>query len=140
MDRVDLLIFLGISGVMLTGITHAAPQWHTDQAAFNAALPGVSTTVDFDSATADALIPSGGSVDGITFSYALDGTSLKVSAATGNSYSTTSGGQFLGSDEADILQDGDTFTLSFSPGSAIGLFFISNDVLEDNDISLSAGG
>lgn|GEM_PF-2704466 len=79
-------------------------------------------------------------MDGITFSYALEGTQLKISTATSNSYSTTSESQFLGSDDADIFQDGDTITLSFSPVSAIGLYLISNDALENNDISLNAGG
>jgi len=133
-------LFLGLVGLMLSGIAQSTPQWYTDQAAFSAALPGISTTVDFDSATADALIPSGSSVDGITFSYALDGTKLKVSTQSSNNYSTTSGSQFLGSDDADIFQDGDTITLLFAPVSAIGLYLISNDALEDNDISLNAGG
>jgi len=140
MERHILVIVLGIVGVLLFGMTHATPQLYTDQTAFNAALPGVSTTVDFDNVAADTLIPSGGSVGGITFSYALDGANLKVSSETSNSYSTTSGGLFLGSDDADILQDGDTITLSFSSVSAIGLYFLSSDALENDDISLSAGG
>jgi hypothetical protein len=132
-------IILAIAGCLLSGLVQAAPQVYTDQATFVAALPGASSTVDFDSATADSLIPSGSALSGIAFSYALDGVQLKVSTTSGG-YSTTSGSQFLGSDDADILQDGDTLTLSFSPLNAIGLYVISNDVLEDNDLGLTVGG
>ncbi|MDP6414115.1 MAG: hypothetical protein QGG54_03660 [Gammaproteobacteria bacterium] len=135
-----LTIVQAIAGVMLSGNVYTAPLLYIDQEAFSVALPGIPTTVNFDSATADIMIPSGSSVDGITFSYALDGVKLKVSTESGSSYSMTSSGQFLGSDDADILQDGDTIILSFSPISAIGLFMLSNDALDNDDILLSAGG
>jgi hypothetical protein len=134
----DRRILLSIAGVLLAGLAQAAPQAYTDQATFIAALPGASTTLDFDSAAADSLIPSGSALSGITFSYALDGVQLKVSTTSGG-YSTTSGSQFLGTDDADILQDGDALTLSFGAVNAIGLYIISNDVLEDNDLVLIAG-
>ena len=107
---------------------------------FLAALPGSPTTVDFDTTTADALIPSGSALGGITFGYSFGGVSLKVSTVSGSSYSTTSSPHFLGTDDADISQDGDTISLSFSAVSAISLYVISNDALEDNDLRLSAGG
>jgi hypothetical protein len=132
-------IHLAVAGLLLVGLARATPQIYTDQATYIAALPGASTTLDFDSATADSLIPSASALDGITFGYALDGVQLKVSTS-GGGYSTTSGAQFLGSDDAHILQDGDALTLSFAAVNAIGLYVISNDVLEDNDISLTAGG
>ena len=78
-------------------------------------------------------------VDGVIFGYSLDGVQLKVSSVS-SGYSTTSGVQFLGSDDADILQDGDSLTLSFADVHAIGFYVISNDVLEDNDLKLTAGG
>jgi hypothetical protein len=135
----DRRIPLSIAGVLLAGLAQAAPQAYTDQSTFIAALPGASTTLDFDSAPADSLIPSASALSGITFSYALDGVQLKVST-TSSGYSTTSGSQFLGTDDADILQDGDSLTLSFGAVNAIGLYVISNDVLEDNDLVLNAGG
>jgi hypothetical protein len=135
----DRRIPLSIAGVLLAGLAQAAPQAYTDQSTFIAALPGASTTLDFDSAPADSLIPSASALSGITFSYALDGVQLKVST-TSSGYSTTSGSQFLGTDDADILQDGDSLTLSFGAVNAIGLYVISNDVLEDNDLTLTAGG
>jgi hypothetical protein len=132
-------IHLAVAGLLLVGLAQATPQTYTDQATYIAALPGASITLNFDSATADSLIPSASALDGITFGYALDGVQLKVSTS-GGGYSTTSGAQFLGSDDAHILQDGDALTLSFAAIHAIGLYVISNDVLEDNDISLTAGG
>ena len=124
---------------MLAGIAQAAPQIYTDQATFIAALPGAYTTLNFDSAIAESAIPSASALGGVTFGYSLDGVQLKVSSVS-SGYSTTSGAQFLGSDDAEILQDGDALTLSFAAVNAIGVHVISNDVLEDNDISLTAGG
>jgi hypothetical protein len=132
-------IRLTISGIMLASIAQAAPQIYTDQATFIAALPGTYTTLNFDSATAESVIPSASALGGVTFGYSLDGVQLKVSSVS-SGYSTTSGAQFLGSDDAEILQDGDALTLSFAAVNAIGVHLISNDVLEDNDISLTAGG
>ena len=140
MERNVYLILIGLVGMMLFDLAWSAPQSYTDQTAFSAALPGTAITVDFDSALADALILSGESIDGITFNYALEGVALKISSQSGTGYSTTSSTQFLGSDDADILQDGDEITLSFLPVSAIGLFLLSKDALEDDDISLTGGG
>jgi hypothetical protein len=134
----NLLAVLAVG--LLAGLAQAAPQDYTDRPTFDAALPGASTTLDFDGATANSLIPSGNAVGGITFTYALDGVSLKVSTESGSSYSTTSSAHFLGTDDADILQDGDTITLTFAPVSAIGLYVISNDTMQNNDVTLSAGG
>jgi hypothetical protein len=136
----DHSILVPIIGVLLSGLVHATPTAYTQRAVFDAALSGTPAILDFDSATANALIPSGGALDGITFAYAFGGVSLKVATEPDSSYSTTSSAQFLGTDDADILQDGDSLTLSFGPARAIGLYVISNDALADNDLSLSAGG
>ncbi len=58
--------------------SRASPITYTDSAAFLAALPGPATTVDFDSLASGTLIPSGGSVDGITFSYDFGGVQMAV--------------------------------------------------------------
>ena len=90
--------------------------------------PGhLSRSLTFDSATPDVQsFRTGSGLGGILFSYSLDGIQLKVST-TASSYSTTSGTQFLGSDDADILQDGDNLTIAFLPVNALGLYIISND-------------
>jgi hypothetical protein len=128
-----------MSLVVTANFAAAAPAVFTDQATFIAALPGTLTTLNFDSATANDLIPSGNALGGITFGYDLGGVSLKVSTEGESSYSSTSSSHFLGTDDADILQDGDNLSLSFGSISAIGLFVISNDAMADNDITLSAG-
>ncbi len=58
--------------------SHAIPVTYADSAAFLAALPGPATTVDFDSLASGTLVPSGGSVDGITFSYDFGGVQMAV--------------------------------------------------------------
>lgn len=113
---------------------------YTDQAAFSSALPVASTIANFDGTTADTLVPSGTAIDGITFAYDFGGISLKVATTATAGYSTTSGAHFLGTDDADILQDGDDILLSFPSSSAIGLYIISNDELLENDVTLAAGG
>jgi hypothetical protein len=39
-----------------------------------------------------------------------------------------------------MLHDGDDFSMSFAPVSAIGLFFITADPLLDGDLKMAAGG
>ena len=140
MGRFTQIALLLLAGWLLPGYAAATPVGYTDQAAFSAALPGEATMVDFDSQSADYLIPSGSSVDGMTFTYALDGVALKVSSESGSTYSTTSPGNFLGTDDADLLQDGDVISLSFAPVNALGFYVISKDSMENGDVSLTAGG
>ena len=121
---------------MMTSTAHALPAAYTDQASFLADLPGPAATLDFDSLAAGTTIASGSTVDGITFNYDFGGVQMMVS----DLYDTTSPPNFLGTTDADVLQDGDDFDLSFGPVNAIGMFFITVDEMFDNDITLSAGG
>ena len=66
---------------------HALTTTYTDSAAFNAALPGAASTLDFDSLPSGGLLPSGTTRDGVTFTYSIDGLTLKVTDA----FDTTSG-------------------------------------------------
>ena len=102
---------------------------------FSAALPTEPTILDFDRMTAGMTIEDAASAGGITFQYDFNGLPMKVTQL----YATTSAPNFLGTSDGGIFHDGDNFTLSFSPGSAIGLFFISADPLLDGDISITAG-
>lgn len=129
--------------ISLALVAHAAvavPAGYTEHATYIAALPGPPTTLTFDGAGANDPIPSGTTLDGITFAYDLGGVSLKVSSEAASSYSTTSSAHFLGTDDADILQDGDSISLSFGPISSIGLYVLSNDTMIDHDVTLIAGG
>jgi hypothetical protein len=136
MNLVKQKTFLIFLILMLTSTAHAAPVTYTDQALFMAALPGPANTLDFDGLAAGTTIASGSTVDGITFTYDFGGVQMMVSDV----FATTSFPNFLGTDDADVLQDGDNFDLSFSPVNAIGMFFITADPMLDNDITLSAGG
>ncbi len=118
----------------------AAPSIYTQHANFIAELPGDGASLSFDTLPADTLLPSGVWLNGITFHYDFGGVMLKVGSENTAGYSTTSSSNFLGTNDADILQDGDNITMSFSPVNAIGLYIISNDDLLDNDVTLNAGG
>jgi len=140
-------VLAAILALGLTPAVNAALLTFTNQAAFLAALPGPANTLDFDSQAAGTLIPSGSAIDGVTFNYDFGGVSLAVTDGNqyggGGPFNTTSGTNFLGTDDADVLQDGDEFSLSFAPVNAIGMNFITAalaDPMMDDDIILSAGG
>lgn len=116
--------------MIMPGGAPASPMTFTDRADFVAALAGPATTVGFDCHAPGTIIGDGGSVGGITFNYHFGGVQLKLAAA----YPTTSPTNFLGSDDADILQDGDNVSLSFVLSNAIGVALISNDPLEDGEL------
>ncbi|MGI9341254.1 MAG: thrombospondin type 3 repeat-containing protein [Gammaproteobacteria bacterium] len=138
--RVTGRLSLLCSGLLLAANAIATPTGFTQHASFVAALPGPPVTLTFDGAAANAPIPSASSVGGIVFFYDLGGVSLKVSTEGDTAYSTTSSSQFLGTDDADILQDGDAIDLSFAPLNSIGLYVITNDDMVDGDVTLIAGG
>ena len=130
-------LFLALSALVLAPMpVHAAPMPYTDAATFLAALPGPAQTLDFDSEAPLSLIPSGGSLDGITFVYDFGGVSLEIS----NDFDTTSPPNTLGTDDGGVLQDGDDFDLQFAPQAAVGMYFLTADALLDDDIVLTAGG
>lgn len=135
---------LALTSFLFSATSYAVTTTYTDQASFLAALPGPANTLDFDSVAAGTLIPSGTTVGDITFNYNFGGVSMAVTDGNqfggGGPFATTSPPNFLGTDDADILQDGDNFDLSFAPVNAIGMFFITADVMFDDDITLSAGG
>jgi hypothetical protein len=133
-----------VLGVLFAGSADALPIAYTDSVAFLNALPGPATTLDFDSTAAGTTLASGSTLEGITFTYDFGGVELAVTDGNqfggGGPFDTTSGANFLGTDDADLLQDGDDFSLSFAPVNAIGMFFITADALNDDDITLTAGG
>src|SRR5262245_18149084 len=126
----------------------AVPTVYTSAAAFFGALPGASTTADFDGLSSGDVIASGGSADGITFTYDFGGIDLIVTDGTaaggGGPFATTSSPNFLGTSDFDVLLDGDDLTLGFATASAIGLFIITAEApgatLFDGDIGLTAAG
>lgn len=117
---------------------NAALLTFTDQASFLGALPGAVNTLDFDSVAAGTTIGDGDTEGGITFNYPLL-NSFGVQMQVSDVFLTTSGTNSLGTDDADVFQSGDDFSLSFGPVNAIGMHFITADEMFDNDIVLSAG-
>ena len=131
----------------ISSIANAALVTYTDQAAFMAALPGTTTTLNFETVTVPFVINSGDTVDGITFNYNFgpgQPVDMQVSSSIDTGYATTSGTNFLGTTDADIFLDDDDFTMDFAAVSAIGLYIITaetpNFTLFDDDIQLTAGG
>lgn len=117
--------------------SYASFSTFTDSTAFNTAIRSHTTsTLNFDSSSAGDSIADGSALSGITFNYpALD--ALGISMQILDSFSTTSGANYLGTDSGGAFLGGDSFQLSFASINAIGMFFLSGDELEDNDISLS---
>jgi len=117
------------------GSASAEPVAYSGFVEFTAALPSEPTILDFDHMPAGMTIEDAASAGGITFQYDFNGLPMKIAQF----YATTSAPNFLGTSDGGIFHDGDNFSLSFPPGSAIGLFFISADPLLDGDISITAG-
>ena len=149
MKRPITAAFGAMALAMSASVSHAVPMVYTDRALFDADLPLVVLVEDFEGTAAGTLIADGGSFGGITFNYpglAGFGVSLAVTdgdqfGGIGGPFDTTSGTNFLGTDDADILQGGDDIDLGFDPVNAIGMYFISNDDdILDGDIELTAGG
>ncbi|HUJ33195.1 MAG TPA: PEP-CTERM sorting domain-containing protein [Candidatus Acidoferrum sp.] len=112
----------------------------TSSSSFNSAISGMSgvTTASFDTDTPGD-IAQGATVDGITFNYNIDGG--LGSLAISNLFDTTSGTNYLGSDDptTGALFPGDSITMSFaSPVNALGLFIIGGPY-SDGDFTLDIG-
>ena len=127
---------LGAAFLIVSLNNHAASVY-TDSTLFNADISGYSaSTLNFDGSTVGDLIADGGTLGGITFDYAtLDSYGVAMRIAGGSP--TTSSPNYLGTDDGDLFQAGDGFSLSFAASNAIGLFFISADEMFDDDIQLT---
>jgi hypothetical protein len=135
--------------LVLPAAAGALPSAYTDSASFFADLPGAAVTANFDGLTSGDGIASGGSADGITFTYSFGGgAELVVTDGSafggGGPFDTTSSPNFLGTNDFDILLDGDDLVLGFASANAIGLFIITAEepglTILDGDIGLTAGG
>lgn len=145
---------LSIGVLALSPFVGAAPMAYTSSTAFFAALPSPAQILSFDTLTAGSLINSDDTLAGITFSYDFGvfdsgpniGQPLRLAVTDGDQFGgggpfdTTSSPNFLGTNDADVLQDGDEFSISFGPSTAIGMYFLSADTLFDDDITLDAAG
>ena len=126
---------VGLLGLALlcASVSHGATITYTELDGFLADLPGPAAVLDFESLAAGTLLPSGASADGITFSYAIDGLTLKLTDA----FNTTSGENSLGLTGGDeALLDGDIVNLAFDPVFALGISFITSDPILAAEIQL----
>lgn len=129
-------IAVGVMFAGPAGPAFAEPVVFSDHAEFTAALPTAPRILDFDQMAPGETIADAATAGGITFNYDFEGLAMKVA----HLYATTSAPNFLGTGDGGMFHDGDDFTLTFEPGSAIGLYFISADPLIDGDIKVIAGG
>jgi hypothetical protein len=120
----------------ITGVVCAKPLSFSSEAEFVAALTASPAVLDFDHLPAGTTIAPDSATGGITFQYDFNGLPMQVT----HLYATTSAPNFLGTGDGGMLHDGDDFTMSFAPATAIGLFFITADPLLDGDITIAAGG
>lgn len=130
---------IGVCAVLGAGyssLIQAEARTYSDQAAFEAALPAKPLVLDFDKLSAGTTIADASTTEGITFSYDFEGLRMKIAQL----YSTTSAPNFLGTNDGGVFHDGDDFSLSFLPGNAVGLHFISADPLIDGDLTVTAAG
>lgn len=127
--RVFLLVM-----VLLPSASRATTTAFADSASFLSALPQSPGILDFESLTPGTLLPSVSVLDGISFTYLIDGLTLKISDA----FDTTSGDNSLGLTGGDeALLDGDEISLDFAdPILALGMFFITSDPLMQDEILL----
>lgn len=115
-----------------------------NQAAFNAAISGWSTTTtNFEAQTVGATYAGGTGPVGSGFTLTLAGGSAGTnSPAIGGTFWTTSGTRYLGLDNFDTaLQAGDSLTFIFSSArQAFGLFVIGGADVLGGDMRLTSGG
>lgn len=132
-----------LSVVIAAGAVQAAPMFYTDRAAFDLAVFGAgltTSTVDFDGVAALTTIPDTSAFSGVTFNY--PGLSPFQTLQIHDDANTTSGPNFLGTDDGSVLVDGDDLNLMFGAANAIGFYFITEDAFNmlNDDVQLAAGG
>lgn len=113
---------------------------YTSSTSFNTAISGLSgvTTANFDG-DPTGNIAQGSTVDGITFTSDIDGGI--GSLAIVNLFDTTSGTNYLGSDDptTGAFFPGDSVTMTFAtPINALGFYIIGGPYV-DGDFTLSSG-
>jgi hypothetical protein len=123
--------------MLYAGPGNAAIVTFTAKADFLAAITTGTRTLDFEGLSAGDAIPSGTTVDGITFSYVIPGFTMAID----DTFSTTSGNNYLGLDGGEPFISGDSFSMTFANRTnALGLYVIAEPgSLSAGDIVMSAG-
>src|SRR5262249_34475544 len=121
---------LTISLLFTTSQALAGIVTYTSSAAFDAALGGAPTLVsNYGTSTAGTLIAPGTTLEGITYTSFNLGSSPTQEGIISNQFNSFSGLSF-GADQfngaAQFFFDANSFTISFAPAFAIGVFFNVN--------------
>jgi hypothetical protein len=132
------IVLFFVLGLLCGRVAGATPVMFTDRAAFDAAVSGFTgiNTLDFDSLPVGDL-GSSPTVQGVTFGFNTDGFNPKVVGAL---LQTTSGPTSLGTMGDNTFVAGDSFTMSFAPTQAVGLYIIAADLISAGDFTLSTAG
>jgi hypothetical protein len=143
----NALICIALAAAIASAaVADAAVATFTSRAAFDAAIAGMFDVeiLDFDGVPDETLIPSGSSLDGVTFTYTIEDTLGSYDLIVISSFETTSGLQSLGLTSGDVLLSGDAFTMTFDRTiHAIGLYVLAdvpNNVLNEGDMQLRIPG
>ena len=143
----NALICIALAAAIASAaVADAAVATFTSRAAFDAAIAGMFDVeiLDFDGVPDETLIPSGSSLDGVTFSYTIEDTLGSYDLIVISSFETTSGLQSLGLTSGDVLLSGDAFTMTFDRTiQAVGLYVLAdvpNNVLTEGDMELRIPG
>jgi len=124
-----------LPALLVASTSHAITSF-TTAADFEASLPSTPGIgrVDFEGLSPGSLLPSGTSIGGITFTYSIDGLTMRVT----DRFDTTSPRNSLGlTGGDDAFLDGDPFTLTFDqPLFALGLSFITSDPVLPGEIQI----
>ncbi len=132
------LSLVGLSAVCAP-LVQASPTTYSNVSDFDAAVASgfqPLSDLNFDAMASGALIASGSTLQGVTFTYSLDGGAFEMQV--GSTFDTTSAPNYLGTTGDDAFLSGDAFTMTFAqPQQAVGLFVISGGIDFAGDYTLS---
>jgi len=139
----NALICIALAAAIASAaVADAAVATFTSRAAFDAAIAGMFDVeiLDFDGVPDETLIPSGSSLDGVTFSYTIEDEIGPYELIVIDSFETTSGLQSLGLTSGDVLLSGDAFTMTFDRTiHAVGLYVLGR-LINEGDMQLRIPG
>ena len=130
------------AAIACAGVAGADVATFTSRTAFDAAIAELQDvqTLDFDGVPNETLIPSGSSLDGVTFTYTIADQLGSYELLVIDSFETTSGLQSLGLTFGDVLLSGDAFTMTFDRTvHAAGLFVLAS-LLDAGETELRISG
>ena len=141
MNPRNTLRALGLVGLssLSVPLCEAGPNTYSNVSDFKAAVASGFQPIsylDFDALASGTIIPSGTTLQGVTFDYVIGGGAFQMQV--GSTFDTTSPPNYLGTTGDDAFLSGDQFTMTFSqPEQALGLFVISGGIDYAGDYTLS---